>query len=179
MTEENEEQKDQGRIENARVGYQAAMNLWIYEGEIFWSKFNALLVANSIVLGSIALSMSDTCPLSIFTIGMPVTGIILCLVWFLTTKRSFDYYRYWIFSAREIEEQYLSNSVQTISRGGKFADGKVVEIVIGGEGKRLKMSRWGRFRVEWSSYLIISLFFMIYALLLVINVISLVTIIVN
>jgi len=36
--------------ENAKVGYQVAIELWIYEGELVWSKFNVMLVANSIVL---------------------------------------------------------------------------------------------------------------------------------
>lgn len=172
MTERAED-KDRHQIENARIGYQVATNLSIYEGEIFWSKFNALLVANSIILGAIALSMTNT-PLVVFTLLTPIVGIILCGVWLSTTKRSFDYYKYWIFSAREIEERYLRDSVQTLSRGGKFAEGKDVEMTIGGERKQLQMSCWSRLlRVERASYLTISLFFLMYVVLFVTNIISL------
>ena len=102
-------------MENARVGYQVASNLWIYEGGTLWSKFNALLVANSVVLSALGLSMSAASPLRVFSIGMPVVGIILCVMWFLLTERSFRFYKYWIWSAREIEEQYLNVPLRIIS----------------------------------------------------------------
>ena len=164
-------QMDQTAIENARVGYQVATNLWVYEGTTFWSKFNALLVANSIVLGSIGLSMTTSRHVVVLSIGMPIVGIFLCGFWLLLAKRSFDYYKYWIFSAREIEERYLSNAVQTVSRGGKFADGGKAEMEIAGEKKPLPMSCWARLlRIEWASYLIIGLFFAIYMIILIINI---------
>lgn len=58
MAKQNEtkNQTNQARIENARVGYQVATNLWVYEGTTIWSKFNALLVANSIILAMVGLS---------------------------------------------------------------------------------------------------------------------------
>lgn len=74
---------DQVKNENARVGYQVATSLWVYEGETLWSKFNALLVANSIILGSIGLSMTASSRLVLFSVGMPIVGIILCGLWFL------------------------------------------------------------------------------------------------
>jgi len=175
MAKQDEVKKstDQVKIENARVGYQVATNLWIYEGETLWSKFNALLVANSIILGSIGISMTASSRLVVFSMGMPIIGIILCGLWFLLTKRSFEFYVYWIFSAREIEERYLKGSVQTISRGGKFADGEKVEITIGGERKQRLMRGWGRlFRIKWTSYLIIGLFFVIYAVLFIITILN-------
>ena len=43
-------------LDNARVGYQVAVSLWIHEGELIWSKFNALLVANSIILAAIGVT---------------------------------------------------------------------------------------------------------------------------
>jgi hypothetical protein len=46
---------------------------------------------------------------------MPVIGIALCWLWFSIAKRGFDFYKYWIFSARELEEQYLSHPIQTLS----------------------------------------------------------------
>ncbi|CAD6491838.1 MAG: hypothetical protein ANIMEMIM_00228 [Candidatus Argoarchaeum ethanivorans] len=170
--DEIKEPTDSIRIEDARIGYQVATNLWTYEGGTLWSKFNAFLVANSIVLASIALSMTVSSRLAVFSIGMPVVGIILCGFWFLLIKRSFEFYIYWIFSAREIEEQHLSEPVQTISRGGKFADGKKVEIIIGGEKKQLQMSRLGRLPVRWVSYLIVVLFSVMYGVIFIINIVN-------
>jgi hypothetical protein len=38
--------------DNARIGYQVAAQLWAYEGQGLWSAFNAMLVANSIVVAA-------------------------------------------------------------------------------------------------------------------------------
>lgn len=170
---EQEELKDlteQSEVENARVGYQVATSLWVYEGESLWSKFNALLVANSIVLGSIGLAMGASSRVVVFSVGMPIVGIILCVFWFLLTKRSFDNYIYWIFSAREIEERFLINSVKTISRGGDFTDGKEISLQIGSKPRKFQMSRLGRLlRVRWISYFIIGLFLVMYTLILIVS----------
>jgi len=109
----------------------------------------------------------------IFLLGMPIVGIILCGFWFLLIKRSFAYYIYWILPAREIEERHLSGSVQTIFHGSNFAEGKQVEVEVGGKKKQFQMSRWGRLlRVERSSYFIIGLFFSMYAVILTMNIMN-------
>lgn len=107
---------------------------------------------------------SDPTGLSII---MPFVGIILCIFWFLLTERSFNYYDYWLLSAREIEEQHLSDPVKTISRGGMFAESTEVKIKIGGKEIRLQMSCCGRVRVRRVAYLIISLFCVMYIAILV------------
>lgn len=157
--------------ENARVGYQVASNLLIYEGSTLWSKFNALLVANSIVLGAILFSTNVSGSLGVlskvFSIGMPIFGFILCIMWFLLTKRSFNYYKYWILSTRELEEQHLNIPLQTISRGGNFADGKEVKTRIGGNHESLQMSCLSRLSIKYSSYIIIGLFFFMYVAIII------------
>lgn len=161
---------ERSSTENARVGYQVATNLWIYEGELLWSKFNALLVANSIVLASIGLAISAPSSLMVFSTGMPVVGIVLCVLWFQLTNRSFGNYKYWIFSAREIEEKFLSDSVKIVSRGGDFADGKKVSLQIGSQPKQLELNRLGKdLRAEWASYVIIGLFLVMYVIILIVN----------
>jgi hypothetical protein len=163
--------RKQIKVENARAGYEIATNLWISENEMLWSKFNALLVANSIVLTSIVLSMTARKPLVTLSILMSIAGIILCGLWFLVMKRSSDYHKLWVYSAREIEEQSLSNSVKTLSRGYTFHNKEKVEFIIGGEKKPLQMSRLGRFiPVRMTFYMVIVLFFLLYAVLLIINI---------
>ena len=173
MPSENETQDRAGHanMENARLGYQAAANLWVYEGETLWSKFNALLVANSIVLAALALAMNARRPPAVFLIAMPIAGIILCALWLLLTMRSFAYYRYWFWSAREFEDQYLSPQVRTFSRVADFADGREVTIGIGAERQRLQIGCLARcLRIRQSSYLIIGLFFVVYMVLSITNI---------
>jgi len=167
MTEQAQELDNQERTENARVGYQAATMLWTYEGELVWSKFNAMLVANSIILAIIGLIITSQRELPVFSIGMPIAGLILCLLWFLATKRGFDSYIYWILSARELEEQHLSDPVKTVCRGGDLADGRKIQLTINGKKKDYQMSWFGRLlRVEWVSYLVIALFAVMYILVM-------------
>lgn len=97
----------------------------------------------------------------------------MCIFWFLLTERSFNYYRYWILSAREIEEQHLSDPVKTVSRGGTFAESRDgVKIKIADKEIPLKMGCWGRIRVRRAAYLIISLFCVMHIVTLVVLVIK-------
>ena len=170
MTEKSKESDNQNKKENARIGYQVATTLWTYEGQLVWSKFNAMLVANSIVLAVIGLAISSQHELPVFTIGMPIAGLIFCAMWFLVTKRGFDNYIYWILSARELEEQHLTDVVKTVSRGGDFADGKEIQLTINGKTKKHQMSWFGRLlRVEWASYLVIAVFAVIYIIIFIYN----------
>jgi len=165
------ESVNQPEIDNARIGYQVAVSLWIYEGELLWSKFNTLIVANSIILATTSLTMSTSNCLKVFSIGMPIVGITLCGLWFLLAKRGFSNHRYWILSARELEENFLRNSVKTISRGGDFRDGKKIEIKIGNKPKQLQMSCYARLlRDEWISYFFIGVFLAIYVVILLVNI---------
>src|SRR5262249_14888563 len=118
---------------DAQAGYQAAVALWVYEGNLVWAKFNALLVANSIVLAIYGLALGAAKVSRAFIICLPLAGIVLCLVWWAQTKRGFDYFTYWILSARELEESCLSEQVQTVARGGLFGAGRPVSMAIDGK----------------------------------------------
>lgn len=128
------------QVENARCGYQAAIQLWIYEGNLIWSKFYVMLVANTLILTAYGFVRTDHSAPGSLRHGLPAIGIFLCVIWLLTTKRGFDNYKYWIFSAREIEEQHL-DPVVTVQRGGQYADGESVSLRIAGTAKIMRMSR--------------------------------------
>jgi len=49
------------------------------------SEFNAMFVANSIILAAQGLSPSE-----LLAIGLPIVGIILCIVWCSMTIRGFE-----------------------------------------------------------------------------------------
>jgi len=151
------------RTENARIGYQAAVDLWTYEGEQVWNRSNVMLVANSIVVAVIGLVITSQRPVPVLTVVLPITGLILCAVWFLLMKRGFDYSVYYVLSARELKEQYLADPVKTVSRGGDFASGKVVTLEIGGASITRRMSIWSRLlRAERASYIVIIVFAVLY-----------------
>lgn len=170
--DENEKssQKDPDVLKNAQIGYQAAITLWVHENDSMLSKFNAFLVANSIILlaaVNIVTKKSPSCSLWAFLALMSGIGIIFCVLWYLITKRSSEYVRYWTSSARMIEKNFLS-PVSTVSQGKKFAEGKEVKFYYKTphvfETLRMKFSA-RLLRIEWILYRIIVIFFVVYCIL--------------
>jgi hypothetical protein len=151
-------------IEDVRVGYQTAVTLWTYEGTLIWSKYNAMLVANSVVLAATGFSLGST-RFGAFAVTLPLACLVFCLFWWHLTKRGFDNYIYWVLSARELEEKYIPG-IQTISRGGAFADGAEVTLEIGGKSVSRRMSPASRsLRAATSSYGVIYCFAVVYVIL--------------
>jgi hypothetical protein len=154
---------DEIDIENARVGYQAAINLWTYQGREIWARFNVMLVANSILIGVIGLDITNhpTPTLSIFSWILSFFGIFICLAWILLMKRSNDYQNYYVHKAFELEG--LLNKVNIVFEGKTFQKGDPVKIA--GISETLKMNKWIP-STRNISYFIIVLFIIIYLTLL-------------
>jgi amino acid permease len=151
------------QLENARVGYQAAMSTAIAVDQVIWSIFNTMIVANSIVVAGIGLVITNQPSSSLYKILLSIIGVILCFVWFFMAKRHRDYFDYLILSAREIEEKYFSQSVVTVSRSSFYSKGQAVVLRIGEEQTIRRMSFWSRLmKGEVAAYTIIIVFVVIY-----------------
>ncbi|MFU8766844.1 MAG: hypothetical protein ACNA7I_04150 [Candidatus Methanoperedens sp.] len=84
---------DQNHIkeeENARVGYQVAVDLLIAEEEGIWSRFNVMLVANSIIIAIIGLAPTNQPTPPIFDSYLPFVGLVLCIWWFVLINRGYS-----------------------------------------------------------------------------------------
>jgi len=119
---------DKKRRENALIGYQMAINLWTYQGAQGWARFNVLLFINGTIIGIIGLIMTNGDPQPFATGFLALAGFLLCCFWYPVIEREDEYANYYVRSARELEEKYLSDPVKTVSRGKLFSDGKVVTI---------------------------------------------------
>jgi hypothetical protein len=149
--------------DDARIGYQTAIDLWTNESEQSWARFNAMLVANSAILAVIGLAETNSPPIHLFSIGLSFAGLFLCGIWLIIIKRGFDYQNYYVMSAREIEERFLANTIKTVSRGGTFADGQPINIIIDGKPKMLRMSWCSRIaKTEYICIIVICIFMVIY-----------------
>jgi hypothetical protein len=150
--------------EKAIVGYEQAVALWTFAGDQGWESFNVMLVCNSIIIATIGLTIADSTKLARFSMLLPILGLILCIIWYVLTKRHTDYSRYYIMSARELEELYLSDTVLTVSRGNTFAEGKPVEIKLDGKLRRVRMNLLSRtISASIAGYWIILIFVVLYA----------------
>jgi hypothetical protein len=140
-----ESTKEHDQLENARVGYQAALDYAMCYGTGVWSMCNAMLMANSIVVAGIVLVLTGqtndnvralTAPLFV---GGPIVGFLLCVIWLLMTYRGHAKATYYLLSAREIEEHCLGPQIKTLQRGGDYADGKPVYLTFTSEPVPRKM----------------------------------------
>jgi hypothetical protein len=143
------------RLENARIGYQAAISLMAIEGNLVWARYGLMLVAHTIILTATGLASNMPSPAKTVTlIGLPLVGLALCLVWWLVNDIGFRYYFYCLFSARELEESYL-DPIRTLSRGTPFTRGELVSIVIAGKERRLPLGPKDRIRILHASNVVI------------------------
>lgn len=155
------------QLENARVGYQATLDLWNTQAQLASSRFNVMVIANSIILGTIGLAIAynRSFPL-FFTQALSLLGIVLCLVWLHAHSRASQYNNYLVWSARELES-HLSDCIATVSRGASFSEGYEVTLTIDNEKKRLRLSWLPRLaRTESFSYFSIASFLLLYVFLL-------------
>lgn len=159
--------------ENAEIGYRAAMDLTIKEESLFWSQFNALLVANSIFITAISITMDRNFLTRSSISAAAIVGIFLCFLWILLTERRNNYRIYYLLCAREIEEKYFKDTFNIYRRGEIFSRGSEVEFDMkDADGKlgKLQLPCLGRMKVLQWSYLIIAAFIAIYLFIILRNV---------
>ncbi|WP_144120565.1 hypothetical protein [Catellatospora sichuanensis] len=159
--------------DNARVGYQVATALMTYEGNVIWVRFGTMLVAHTVMVAVLGMAVESGVS-GLAQLGLVIAGLVLCGSWVLLHQRGFDYYVYWILSMRELEEQHLAPT-RTVSRGAAFAAGQPVELTVGGRTVRHRMSRLGRMRVAWVSYVVIGVFALLYVAQLVMTLVGMVS----
>ena len=171
------------QVENARVGYQMAIDIWLRELEIAWVRFDAMLVANSVLVAVtgaliaavidplIATQKSSSSPyapwLGIYMIPLPVMGILLCVLWLLLTERTLDYRPLWERFALELEQKPLLKPIRIISRLKQFSKGDDVKFDLMGPSEPLRFGWLGRLRTRYAGRLVILVFFMLYFFLCV------------
>lgn len=159
--------------ENIRAGYKAALDLWVYSGSHAWARFNVMLVAQGIVISALAVAASSKDPPRALLI-LPAIGLVMTWFWFALMKRSFDYERYYILCARELEGKLREKpssspadivEVDIVSRGSRFSEGEMVEFNISGQRRFLQMGCWSRvLRARGVSYLLIVVFAIVHLL---------------
>lgn len=134
--------------------YQVAVNKNISESEILWNRYNALLVFNSLLLTSIGFVYGNKFEFpSIILKSLPVFGLITCYLWFITTFRGFQWIKFWITSARKIEDKYLKD---------KTSD--ELDPIINGKNYREFITGWPH--TQLASYLLIFVTCILYLLIL-------------
>lgn len=142
-----------------------AHQLWIYEGNSVWSKFNTMLVVNSITF-AVAAELHKP----VIWVCVGIVGIIVCIAWYSWIERGFNTIKYWVNTAKELENTHLGPQVKNTQRGGDFAEGRSVTFEIAGKQEKMEINGlFSRWRIEKSSKLAIKLFIFIYFIAAVVN----------
>lgn len=104
------------QIEKARIGYQTAVGLVGLVSQEIYSRFNAMLTANSIIIAIIGwtLTREQNLPMPL-TILLPVVGLILCSLWFRFVKHGVYWQNLFREKAKRLENQYFSDTFKLIS----------------------------------------------------------------
>ncbi len=168
QNEEKECRKD------ARAGYQVAVDMTIKEEKLFWEEFNALLVANSILIIAISTvickcSGMGACSQQDLVSDLPwfmaIIGLFLCILWYLSTVRRDAYRKYYLFSAKELEGK-LSEDVQILRKGKGFSEGKSVTFKSDSAENKHQLPPLGLIKVPCWTTIVIILFILIYSFVL-------------
>lgn len=123
---------DDGK-ENSRVKYLTAVNLRISEGEIQWSRYNAILIVNTIFITLLGLVYSVNFKLPHFKKELqliaPILGLVLCYLWHRVSKRGFKWIEFWMSKARKLEVYLKDRSeINPITLGNEFRSSNKVII---------------------------------------------------
>jgi len=112
MSKSEEEQ----RMEKARIGYSTAMGLVGLVSQEIYSRFNAMLTANSIIIAIIGWTLTSERSLPpILAIFLPIVGLSLCFLWFLFTNHGVYWQNVFRKKAIELEKNFFSDTFQLIS----------------------------------------------------------------
>jgi hypothetical protein len=160
-------QADQVERDNARIGYQAAISLATFEGNIVWSRYGSMLLIHTIMLSAVGLASNAAQPAkSVISIGLSLVGLLLCVGWWVINDVGFRYFFAWMFSARELEERYLAPA--RVVKPAFPIDGEADAcVVVAGKTLPLHIAQRDRRRVAGWSKLIIGVFGVVYVALLI------------
>jgi len=108
--------------------YKSAIELWKYEGNLFWMKFNNFVLINTILVLAIGAGMGGTKYSCALNILLSVIGIIFCEYWFPILERSMTYHNFWIRRAREIERKFKVEYENKIVNIGKELQSSMISL---------------------------------------------------
>jgi fatty acid desaturase len=112
MSDKDEEQRRQ----KARIGYQTAIKLVNLVSQEIYSRFNAMLTANSIIIAIIgwAITSGGNLPQPL-TMFLPIMRIVLCFFWFLFVNHGVYWQDRFRKEAIRPEKEYFIDTFKLIS----------------------------------------------------------------
>ena len=151
------------KFRTAMVGYQAAITLWSNLNRDHYSRFNAMLVANSITLTMIGLLLNND-KFAFLAIPFSLLGFALTYLWRAFMERDFNFAHFYATYARKWENKLPP--IDTVYWGGILADGGFVTVHDGRDYSHYQMEARAKYRTKEIIIYIIDLFAVAYLLIL-------------
>jgi hypothetical protein len=124
--------------DNARMGYQTAIQLMTQEGQLVWSGATAFAPILIMLLAGAVLDklpfIQDPKMMAIINFIASLIGMSASYVWWSATARSRRIHKYWIACARDFELEL--EGVKTLTNGKALAEGG--KVIAGGTEHLLK-----------------------------------------
>jgi hypothetical protein len=106
-------------LENTRLKYQKSLDLFASEGQIQWSRYNTMLLINTIIIGLSSFNKDFPQSFKILFWLSPLIGFLLCYFWHRMTERGFIWMNHWITEANDLERQ-LRGTINPLQNGDKL-----------------------------------------------------------
>ena len=148
--------------QEAATCYQAMISVWTSAGQDIWSRINAMLVWNTVLVACIGFGVSQKIEKGAFYWPVSVLGIVSCIIWFNLFSRAWTYHHYYLFCARECEgSAFKEPSLRFLERGRALAEGGKVTV----SGQDIAMDRFALLLKSRSAVLLLlALFAALYIL---------------
>ena len=157
------------KIEKTISLYNNAISSWQYSSQVTWSRNAVMLTANSILIGIIGLSFQFQFPFfflqdKLLNMVLSSFGIIICMLWWVLFQRSDSFTKYYLHTAREIEEQHFSDlDLSLFVRCAKLIRGETIKFDFkDGKPEKVKIPCPSQLSNKWIVWIIILLFIIFY-----------------
>lgn len=121
--------------ERLLAGFQAAVDLKIYEGELVWSRFSTILTTQTILFAAIGFFIQNGSGINkdnVFSfLFLSIVGLLISFFWFEMTSRGFTFNSFWAKCAREMEAKISQKDFEMFKKGKEFSENKTVEFDYG------------------------------------------------
>jgi hypothetical protein len=178
--------------DNAEIGYKVAVDLLGILVESSWSRFNAMVLANSIIISVLGLILTNynNKILLIFAVILSLMGILLAIFWFSLMARDSEFQIFYSTCARSFERRLSQGAknetstasqpieIQTLLNGAKLAhewpikypDEPISRDVYDDDKNNLQMKGLSKWKTRDNINHIIYLFASTYALIIILAV---------
>jgi hypothetical protein len=115
-------------LNDYKAGYDNAVKMISYEGQLIWSVFRSMVSVNAFITAFNLAFIKFFDHLTWLILLPSICGLFLCICWILLTNRMFSYYKYWFLAAREFEKNLFDPKLQFLNIGQAYSNGNEVNL---------------------------------------------------